>query len=109
MRERLLAIRQYLRMPQREFCKRLGMSQSTYAPLETGKRDIRDAYVKLICNTYNVSEAWLRTGDGEMFRKDSDNALEELLSIYDTLTPALRKCLLVQAKELLILRQTERY
>ena len=96
-------------MTQREFCVRLGMTQSTYAPLETGKRDIRDAYVKLICKAYNVSEAWLRTGKGDMFSDEPDKSLEELLSIYDALTPALRKCLLGQAKELQSLRDIYDY
>lgn len=105
MRERLIAVRKHLRMSQREFCKPLGMTQSTYAPLETGKRDIRDAYVKLICKTYGIHEPWLRTGEGEMFPNAADDGLTALLNIYDALTPALRKSLLRQAKELQALQE----
>lgn len=105
MRERLVAIRTRYQMSQREFSGRLGMTQSTYAPLETGKRDIRDAYVKLICKTYGVSESWFRTGKGDMLTDMTDSELGKLLSIYDTLTPALRKSLLRQAKELQVLQE----
>jgi transcriptional regulator with XRE-family HTH domain len=87
-------------MSQRSFCNKLGLNQSTYAPLETEKRPIRDAYVKLICQTYNVSEVWLRTGEGEMFVQKPDRELEELLGIYDALTTPLQVFLLKQAREL---------
>jgi len=100
MKERLIELRKnHFQMSQKEFAERLGMAQSTYAPLETG-REIRDAYVKLICQAYNVNEEWLRTGEGEMFIEKPDRELEELLSIYDGLTPSLKKFLIKQAKDL---------
>jgi transcriptional regulator with XRE-family HTH domain len=99
MKERLLELRKYLKMNQTEFAERLGMSQSTYSPLETG-RDIRDAYVILICQAYSVNEVWFRTGEGEMFSDKPDYEQEELLRIYDRLPPPLRKYLLTQARAL---------
>lgn len=100
MRERLLELRNYFKMSQREFCSKIGMKQGTFAPLETGIREIRDTYVKLICQAYNVNEEWFRTGKGEMFLEKPDRELEELLNIYDNLTPSLKRFLLNQAKEL---------
>lgn len=99
MRERLIELRKFFDMSQREFAEKLGMAQSTYAPLEIN-REIRDAYVKLICQAYNVNEQWFRTGSGEMFNEKPDRELEELLKIYDGLTPSLKKFLLKQAKDL---------
>lgn len=99
MKERLIELRKHLDLSQRAFAERLGMSQSTYAPLETG-REIRDAYVKLICQAYDVNEKWFRTGEGEMFVKEPDHDLEELLRIYDNLPPSLKSFLIKQAKEL---------
>ena len=98
MKERLLELRKYFDMSQREFCEKLGMTQSTYAPLETGKRPIRDAYVKLICQAYLVNERWFTHGEGEMFITEPDRELEELLGVYDNLTPLLKTYLVEQAR-----------
>ena len=100
MRERLIELRKYFDLPQREFCSRFSMTQSTYAPLETGKRAIRDTYAKLICQAYNVNEKWFRTGQGAMFNEEPDRELEELLKIYDELSPALKTFLVKHAKDL---------
>ena len=105
MKERLIEIRKYFDMSQREFCHRLGMTQSTYAPLETGKREIRDAYVKLICKAYEVNEDWFKNGIGEMFIGEPNKELDELLNVYDNLTPSLKTFLLKQAKDLKDLQQ----
>jgi len=99
MRERLIELRKkYFDMSQREFCERLGMSQSTYAPLETGKRDIREAYAKLICQAYKVNEDWFKNGEGEIFEVQPDRELDELMGLYDNLTPMLKAYLLKQAR-----------
>lgn len=100
MRERLIELRQHFDMSQREFAKPLGMAQSTYAPLENGKRYIREAYIKLICQSYGVNELWFREGIGNMFTEQSDKQLQELLNVFDTLSPELQKLLLKQAKDL---------
>ena len=100
MKERLLAIRKHFNKSQRDFCERLTITQSTYAPLETGKREIRDVYVKLICQAYGVNEQWLKYGIGEMFNDTPDTALDELLNLYDGLIPPLKGFLLRQAREL---------
>jgi len=105
MRERLIELRKHYRMSQRDFCQKLGMTQSTYAPLETGKREIRKAYVKLICQTYNANEEWLKDGTEPMFTESPDLDLNELLRIYDELKPVLKSFLLTQAKELLLLQK----
>jgi transcriptional regulator with XRE-family HTH domain len=100
MNERLLEIRKTKGLSQRDFCKRLGITQSTYAPMETGKREIRDAYIKLIAVEYGVNENWLRYGTGEMFVDKTDIGLQELLNAYDNLTPMLKSFLLKQARDL---------
>jgi transcriptional regulator with XRE-family HTH domain len=76
------------------------MTQSTYAPLETGRRPIRDAYVQLICQAYNINAEWLRYGIEPMFAEERSKELDELLTIYDTLTIHLKRYLLKQAREL---------
>ena len=98
MRERLIELRKHLNVSQREFCEKLSLTQSTYAPFETGKRELRDSYVRLICQIYHVSEDWLREGTLPMFVEDRDRDLDELLYLFDKLTPELQQYLLKQAK-----------
>ena len=101
MNERLLAIRKYFRLSQRDFCERLKITQSTYAPWETGKREIRDMYVRLICQAYGVNEEWFKNGTGEMFDDEKpDASLDELLNLFDGLSPLLKGYLLGQARGL---------
>lgn len=35
--------------------------------VENGRAAVSDIMITSICRTYNISERWLRTGDGEMF------------------------------------------
>jgi len=99
MKKRLLELRKYLKLSQKEFSARMSMPQQTYAAFEVN-REIRDNYVRLICQTYNVNEDWLRTGKGDMFIIKPNRELEEILTIYDNLQPTLKKYLLQQAKNL---------
>ena len=92
-------------LSQRAICARIGMTQSTYASLETGAREFRDAYVILICKSFQVNEEWLRTGQGEMFLEEPNKELEELLKVFDKLTPALQGYVLAQARGLLELQE----
>jgi transcriptional regulator with XRE-family HTH domain len=105
MNERLRELRKYLGLSQRALCAKIGMTQSTYAALETGARDLRDAYLKLICNAFKVNEDWLRYGEGDMFLEEPNKELEELLKVFDKLTPALQRYLVKQARGLLELQK----
>lgn len=67
MQTRVKLLRKALGLNQTEFGARLGVAQSTVGGWEGGFRDISDAIVKSICREFGVSEAWLRTGEGEMF------------------------------------------
>jgi transcriptional regulator with XRE-family HTH domain len=98
MNERLKELRKSLGLSQRQLCSRTGMTQSNYASMETGAREFREVYVKLVCASFQVNENWLRNGIGEMFIEAPNRELEELLNIFDSLTPALQRYLLKQAR-----------
>ncbi len=100
LKERLKQLRKILNLSQRAFCKKIGMKQSTYASFETGNRELKETYIKLICQTYNVNENWLKFGTGEIFIQGKDEDITELLEIYDSLTPPLKRYLLNQIREL---------
>lgn len=68
MNERIRKLRRYLDKTQQEFADELGIKRNTVATYESGRNEPIDAVVSLICRTYGVNEAWLRTGEGEMFQ-----------------------------------------
>lgn len=67
MKDRIKAIRKSQNLTQADFASRLGIKGNTVACYETGSRIPSDAIIKAICREFDVSEKWLRTGDGEMF------------------------------------------
>ncbi|MCE2603972.1 helix-turn-helix domain-containing protein, partial [Pseudomonas aeruginosa] len=63
-----MALRKELGLTQEKFADRLSMKRNTIANYEIGRNEPIDAVVSLICKEFNVSEEWLRTGTGEMFK-----------------------------------------
>jgi transcriptional regulator with XRE-family HTH domain len=70
LKDRLIEVRNAHNKTQDEMSKLLHVGRSTYACWESGTRDIKDRYVDAICREFGVSEEWLRTGEGEMFKED---------------------------------------
>lgn len=86
MRDRIRYLRKQLDLTQQEFAERIGVKRNTIATYETGRNEPIDAVVSLICREFNVDENWLRTGDGEMFVKKTEE--EEIADlVYDLLNP----------------------
>ena len=75
--ERIKKLRRGLDLTQQEFADRIGVKRNTVATYEMGRSSPSDSALSLICREFNVSEAWLRTGEGEMFAAQSR---EETLS-----------------------------
>lgn len=80
MKDRIKSLRMELGLNQTEFGSRLGIKQTTVAGYENGARLPGDAMIVSICREFNVSENWLRTGQGEMFvQMDEDQELDYIL------------------------------
>ena len=79
---RIRELRKGLGMTQQEFADRLKIKRNTIATYETGRNDPIDSVFALICREFNVSETWLRTGEGEMFVPKSRD--EELAEFFGT-------------------------
>ena len=102
--ERIREIRQALGLSQAKFAKDISISSGYVAGLELGNRKVNDRMIKLICTQYNVNEAWLRDGTGEMFRSTSDSRLERLIALFQQLESAFQDYVLEQTDRLLALQ-----
>lgn len=69
MNLRIKKLRKTLDLTQAEFAKRIGTTANVLTHYETGRRNPSSSVINNICKTFNVSETWLRTGNGEMFVK----------------------------------------
>lgn len=83
MDERIKKLRKALDLTQREFGDRIGVKPNTIATYEIGRNQPIDAVISLICREFNVSETWLRTGEGEMFLPKADTALDRLAAEHN--------------------------
>jgi transcriptional regulator with XRE-family HTH domain len=66
--ERIKALRKdFLDLTQEEFSKRIMISRANLGSIEVGRINVTDRVIIDICREFDISENWLRTGDGEMF------------------------------------------
>ena len=84
MNERLLALRKALGLTLDEMGMKLGITHQAVSAMEKGKRPIVERSILSILATFpQVSEQWLRTGEGEMFRPESDK--DQIMAMLDDL------------------------
>lgn len=77
LNERIKKVRKSLKLTQREFSSKIGTTANVLTNYETGRRNPSSSVINNICKTFNVSEAWLRTGDGEMFVEPATFSLDK--------------------------------
>ncbi len=102
MSNRIRAVREALKLSQRAFGEKLGVSRDVISNIEYGRVQPKELFLRHMCRLYKVNEHWLETGDGEMFEgnpKETDK-LEEALSIFRTLRPEFQDYALEQIKKL---------
>lgn len=63
---RIKQVRKHASLTQQRFAEMLGLKQNTIATYEMCKTFPSDRTISDICEKFNVREAWLRTGEGEM-------------------------------------------
>lgn len=56
-----------LKMTQDDFASKIDISRSNIGNIEIGRIAVTERIIASICREFNVSEEWLRTGNGEMF------------------------------------------
>ena len=104
--DRIRSLRKTLGLKQGEFAQRIGLSQNSLSTIELEKTTLTDKNIKLICATFGVDEAWLRTGKGKMFGEVSPYE-KELLTVFAKLTPDTQAFVLEMARNLLKKQNSE--
>lgn len=105
--QRVKQVRQSLNLSQAKFAQALSISNGYIAGIELGHNHVNDRIVKLICFTYNVSENWLKTGEGEMFDEKPNPLLELASSVFKELKPEYQEYILKQIDQLLAIQKKE--
>ena len=65
MHNQIQSLRKSLGLSQSDFGARIGLSRDSIANIEGNRIEVKDVVVKMICREFNVSEEWLRTGEGD--------------------------------------------
>ena len=77
--EKVRAIRKKLGLSQVEFGARMGITQGYVTNIERNIREVNAKLAKLICDTYNISETWLASDEGDMFQDNEHLMLANLM------------------------------
>ncbi|GHV19457.1 hypothetical protein FACS189494_01100 [Spirochaetia bacterium] len=85
---RIKKIRASLGLSQAKFSSVCALSSGYLARIETGHIVVNERLIKLVCSSFNVSEAFLRHGEGEMFLDDvPDDKFKNLINLVKALPP----------------------
>ena len=119
--ERVKEVRKSLNLTMEQFGNKLGVTKVEISNIEKEKRNLTEQMSRAICREFNVSEEWLKTGEGEMYQQLSedeeiagivsdlleegkDNAfygiILEIAKTYNELSPASQKVLTEAAEKL---------
>lgn len=82
MKDRIRKIRKDAGDSQQALADKLGMTRVFITQVETGANVFSDRTVRDFCRVYNVSESWLRTGEGEPYVAVSEN--DELAEFFNS-------------------------
>ncbi|MDR2313602.1 MAG: helix-turn-helix domain-containing protein [Spirochaetaceae bacterium] len=92
--QRVRKLRKVLKLTQNEFSSIITVSAGQLACIETEKRIVNDRTIKLICDSFNVNDTWLRTGTGEIFAEDKETIYTKLIALYSSLKPKYQEYIL---------------
>ena len=70
-------------MTQEEFASKINVSRANIASIEKGRISVTDRVISDICNSFSVSEEWLRTGTGEILQETEETLFSSFASHYD--------------------------
>ena len=102
MFNRIKAVCESLKLSQREFGEKLGVSRDVIGNIEYNRVPPKELFLQHMCDLYNVNEHWLATGEGEMFNGNPDQTskFDEAFKIFKSLRPDFQDFALDQIKKL---------
>lgn len=79
LKDRIRMIRKELaKLTQEKFAEVLGTTRPAIASYELGKVVPSDTFIQLVCSKFSINQNWLRTGEGDMYRKTASERLDEI-------------------------------
>ena len=78
-----------MELSQIKFSSIVALSNGYIAGIETGRIAVNNRLVKLVCSSFDVNEAWLRYGEGDMFseKMTEDKRFNNLVNTVRALSP----------------------
>jgi transcriptional regulator with XRE-family HTH domain len=107
MASRIRLLRKTLNLTQGEFAEKIGLKFSALSMIEREQVPITEQNIKLVCFVFNVSETWLRAGEGDMFAPDNSSLEEEFFKLFRQLTPEMQNAIFEHVKTLLHIQQLQ--
>lgn len=109
IKDRIKEIRIKSGISQRDFAKKVFISQTLLGEIELGNRAISERTIHLISSQFNINKDWILTGKGKMTGSaPPDMQLEKLIEIFKQLDKSLRDFLLDQSKALLKIQKDKK-
>ena len=106
--ERIREVRQTLGLTQNKFSERIAISASYLAGMELGGKKVNERAIQLIVMEFNISEHWLRTGEGSMYDEASEINNAKIMSLFKSLNAKYQECALIQLNALAELHNSEK-
>jgi hypothetical protein len=107
--ECLTQARHELKLSQVKFSKGIHLKSSGYyADIETGRHEVNDRIIELVSSVYGVNKHWLKTGEGNMFDRQTDRKFEEMSLLFQELNPDFQSYVLTQIKNLIKLQNIKK-
>lgn len=82
MNERIKELRKALKLSQEKFGARIKISGASVSKIESGENNPSEQTLSLIIAEFAVSESWLRNGEGDMFIRTTESAVEALVKKF---------------------------
>ncbi|WP_202849479.1 helix-turn-helix domain-containing protein [Clostridium thermosuccinogenes] len=106
LHKRIREVRTLLKMSQKDFGDKLGVSRDVIANIEYNRAKPQKIFIQHLCSTFNVNQDWLETGEGSVFINDKRSKnLSEAIRIFESLNPDLQDYALKQIKAFLELQE----
>lgn len=80
--QRIKELRKSLGYNQKDFGQKISLKQSAASKMEQDGSTVTDQNIRMICETFNVAETWLRTGEGPQQRETREALLDKLAEQY---------------------------